>query len=160
MSGIGTTLPPSLFLFLLFFPLFLLFFPFLLYAFLIFWHSKPGCLMFPYENLEVYKKAFQVNQKLFRLIKSNKTWASYIKNQLGRSGLSIMLNIAEGSAKYSSKDRSNYFITARGSAFECCSIISFLHQEKEISEDLKNTMYSSLEEICRILFVMIKNLKN
>jgi four helix bundle protein len=58
--------------------------------------------------------------------------ASYVKNQLGRAGLSIMLNIAEGSAKYSSKDRRNYFITARGSVFECCSIVSFLYEKSEI----------------------------
>src|SRR5215217_167552 len=101
--------------------------------------------MFPYEKLEVYKKAFQLNQKLYGLVKSNRTLASYIKNQLGRAGLSIMLNIAEGSAKYSSKDRRNYFTTARGSVFECCSIISFLHAEAEISEDLKHTLYSGLE---------------
>lgn len=116
--------------------------------------------MFPYENLEVYKKAFQLNQKIYNLIKFNRTIASYIKSQLGRAGLSIMLNIAEGSSKYSGKDRRNYFITARGSAFECCSIICFLHEEAEISEDLKDNLYSSLEEISRILFVMIKNLGN
>jgi four helix bundle protein len=116
--------------------------------------------MFPFENLEVYKKAFQLNQKIYALVKSNKTVASYINNQFGRAGLSIMLNIAEGSAKYSCKDRRNYFITARGSVFECCSIISFLYEEDEISEDFKNNLYSGLEEISRILYVMINNLKN
>jgi hypothetical protein len=88
---------------------------------------QTSCRMFPFEDLKVYKKAFQLNQKPYSLVKSNRIFASYIKNQLGRVGLSIMLNIAEGSAKYSSKDRRNYFITARGSVFVCCSIVSFLY---------------------------------
>jgi four helix bundle protein len=95
--------------------------------------------MFPYEKLEVYKKAFRLNQKLYGLLKTKTTIASSIKSQLGRAGLSIMLNIAERSAKYSSKDRRNYFITARGSVFECWSIISFLYEEMEISDDLKTS---------------------
>jgi len=114
--------------------------------------------MFPYEQLVVYKKAYQVNQKLYRMLKGNKTTATYAKTQLGRASLSIMLNIAEGSAKYSDKDRRNFFITARGSVFECSSIICFLYSEGEIEEGFKTDLYSALDEISRILYTMIKNL--
>ena len=114
--------------------------------------------MFPYEQLAVYKKAYQANQKIYRLLKGNEIIASYAKNQLGRASLSIMLNIAEGSAKYSVKDRRNFFVTARGSAFECSSIICFLHDEGEIPDNLKNDLYFSFDEISRILYAMIKNL--
>ena len=56
--------------------------------------------MFPYEQLEVYKKAYEVNKKVYCLLRENKVIAPYAKNQLGRASLSIMLNIAEGSAKF------------------------------------------------------------
>ena len=46
--------------------------------------------MFPYENLEVYKKAYTVNQKAYRLLKGNKTIPGYAKDQLGRASLSII----------------------------------------------------------------------
>ena len=52
--------------------------------------------MFSYENLDVYKKAYETNQKVYRLLKENKTMAPYTKNQRGRASLSIMLNIAKG----------------------------------------------------------------
>ena len=117
-------------------------------------------LMFPYEQLEVYNKAYYLNQKIFRLIKVNNSIADYVNSQLGRAGLSIMLNIAEGSAKLSTKDRRNYFITARGSVFECCSIICFLFDEKEIPADFKTELYNLSEEISKMLYVMIKNLSN
>jgi four helix bundle protein len=113
--------------------------------------------MFPYEQLEVYKKAYLANQKTYRLLRGNNTIAPYAKNQLGRASLSIMLNIAEGSAKYSIKDRRNFFIPARGLVFECSSIICFLYDEGEIPDDFKNDLYSSFDEISRILYAMIKN---
>jgi len=43
--------------------------------------------MFSYENLEVYKKAYQANQKVYRLVKENKNIAPYARNQLGRASL-------------------------------------------------------------------------
>ena len=114
--------------------------------------------MFSYENLDVYKKAYETNQKVYRLLKENKTITAYTKNQLGRASLSIMLNIAEGSAKFSSKDRRNFYITARGSVFECSSLINFLCDENEIAANWKEELYSRYEEISKILFTMIKNL--
>jgi four helix bundle protein len=114
--------------------------------------------MFPYENLEVYKKAFELNRKVYGLLKSKKTIPGYLKDQLGRASLSIMLNIAEGSGRFSAKDRRNFFVTARSSAFECSSIVSFLLSENEITEVEKVELMQNFEEISKILFVMIKNL--
>ncbi|PWH85221.1 four helix bundle protein [Brumimicrobium oceani] len=42
----------------------------------------------------------------------------YANDQLGRASFSVTLNIAEGSGKFSKKDRKNYFTTARASIFE------------------------------------------
>ncbi|MEO6610532.1 MAG: four helix bundle protein [Chitinophagaceae bacterium] len=115
--------------------------------------------MFSFEKLEVYQKAYQANQKVYRLLKENKCIAAFAKNQFGRASLSIMLNIAEGSAKFSNKDRRNFYVVARGSVFECSSLISFLHEEGEILTALKHDLYSCYEEISRMLFTMIKNLE-
>jgi len=93
--------------------------------------------MFAYENLSVYKKAYHLNQQIYRVLKENKAIPRYAKDQLGRASLSIMLNIAEGSAKFSNKDRKNFYSTARGSVFECASLVSFLSDEHEITNELK-----------------------
>ena len=114
--------------------------------------------MFSYENLDVYKKAYETNQKVYRLLKENKAIAPYTKNQLGRASLSIMLNIAEGSAKFSDKDRRNFYITARGSVFECASLINFLCDESEIAANWREELCARYEEISKILFTMIRNL--
>jgi four helix bundle protein len=115
--------------------------------------------MFPYENLEVYKKSFAANQFVYRFLKQNKTIPGYVKDQLGRASFSIVINIAEGSVKFSNKDRRNFYVTARGSVFECASITTFLKEEQEISIELANNLLTSYEELSRMLFTMIKNLE-
>ena len=115
--------------------------------------------MFSYENLEVYKKAYAANQKIYRLLKGNKSIPGYAKDQLGRASLNIVLNIAEGSAKFSEKDRKNFYVTARGSTFDCAALVSFLHDEGEVADELKLGLSSSYEEISKMLFTMIKNLE-
>jgi four helix bundle protein len=37
-----------------------------------------------------------------------------------------MLNIAEGTSRFSNKDRKNFFVIVRGSAFECVAILEYL----------------------------------
>jgi len=114
--------------------------------------------MFPYENLEVYKKAYTANQKVYRLLKGNKSIPGYAKDQLGRASLSIILNIAEGSAKFTHKDRKNFYVTARGSVFECSCLITFLHDEGEVSGETILELSPVYEEVSKMLFTMIKNL--
>ena len=114
--------------------------------------------MFAFETREVYKKALSANKQVYRFLKFNKSIPIYYKSQFGRARLSIMLNIAEGSGKFSLKDRRNFYIIARGSTFECASIVSFLHEEGEIPVELTEELRSIYEEISRMLYTMIKNL--
>lgn len=115
--------------------------------------------MFSYQKLEVYRRAFGLNKSIYGFLKNNPQIPSYVRNQLGRASLSIQLNIAEGSAKFSSKDRRNFFVTARGSTFECASIVEFLCSEKEIPEEFFQEISIELEEISRMLFALVNNLQ-
>jgi four helix bundle protein len=115
--------------------------------------------MFSYEKLDVYKKAYLVNQKVYRFLKNNKNLPAYLRDQFGRASLSIMLNVAEGSAKFSERDRKNFYVTARGSTFECACLITFMHDEGEITEELFSEVSTAYEDISRMLYTMIKNLE-
>jgi len=115
--------------------------------------------MLIFENLEVYKKAFVINQKIYRFLKSNSSIVRYVRDQLGRASLSVQLNIAEGSGRFAKKDRRNFFVMARSSALECASIVDFLAAEDEISVELHKELRYSYEEISKMLYSMIKNLE-
>ena len=82
-----------------------------------------------------------------------------VVDQLNRASLSIVLNIAEGSGKFSNADRKKFFIIARASIFECIAILDILHDENKIDElEFKSQLVNG-DEISRILFTMINNLK-
>jgi four helix bundle protein len=113
--------------------------------------------MFDFQNLEVYKKAklFHVNCK--NIIFKNKI-DRYVVDQLGRASFSVPLNIAEGSGKFSKRDRKNYFTTSRASLFECVAVLDILNDYDNISESDLERLIKDADELSRILYAMIKNL--
>lgn len=77
--------------------------------------------MFDFQKLEVYQKAKLFNKETSTLL-FNKKFDRVTNDQLRRASFSIMLNIAEGMSRFSNKDRRNFMIISRGSAFECVAI--------------------------------------
>jgi len=69
--------------------------------------------MFDFENLEVYKKAKAFNSIMGKKVLCISILDSATKNQLRRASLSIALNIAEGSSRFSKADRKNFCVIAR-----------------------------------------------
>jgi len=78
--------------------------------------------MFDFCKLEVYQKAKAFCILMNKLISSGE-FDRTTNDQLRRASFSIMLNIAEGTSRFSNKDRKNFFVVARGSAFECVAIL-------------------------------------
>ena len=114
--------------------------------------------MFDFQKLEVYKKSKSLNSSIQRLLQSNTTINSSSKNQLQRAAFSIMLNIAEGSGRFTNRDKKNFFVIARGSAFECAAIFDFWKDEKIISEDQFYNLFSACEQLSKMLYGLIKKL--
>jgi four helix bundle protein len=113
--------------------------------------------MFDFENLLVYQKSKDYNKKVNHFLKSL-TIDKSTRDQLRRASFSIMLNIAEGSGRFTNADKRNYYIIARGSAFECVAIYDYLKDIEIISENQFKSFYDELDELSRMLFSMVKNL--
>ena len=73
--------------------------------------------------------------------------------------MSIVLNVAEGSGRFSKPDRKNFFTISRSSLFEVVAINEVLKDEGLISEKEFHDFYIQAEELSRILLAMIKNLQ-
>jgi four helix bundle protein len=115
--------------------------------------------MFDFCKLDVYQKA-----KTFCIL-MNKSISSgnfdrTTNDQLRRASFSIMLNIAEGSSRFSNKDRKNFMVIARGSAFESAAILEYLYEINSIQEEEYKNQINDLEEISRMLFSLIQHLDN
>ncbi len=113
--------------------------------------------MFDFQKLEVYKKSKAFHVMCKGLILKNK-FDKYVNDQLGRASFSVPLNIAEGSGKFSSKDRKNYFTTARASLFECVAVLDILLDANQITISEFEVSIKLADELSRILYTMIKNL--
>lgn len=113
--------------------------------------------MFDFEKLEVYFKAKQFNStvSLFlehAIVSKNK------RDQLERAAFSIMLNIAEGTGRFTRPDKKNFYTIARGSAFECVAIFDYLCDQKVIDKERFKEFYAMLEEISKMLYALIRTL--
>jgi four helix bundle protein len=114
--------------------------------------------MFDFEKLEVYGKAKKLNNSISSFLGSKKI-DKISHDQLRRASFSIMLNIAEGSGRFTKPDKRNFYIVARGSAFECVAIMDYLKDQTVISDQEYDTYYLFLEEISKMLFSLIKGLE-
>lgn len=113
--------------------------------------------MFDFEKLEVYSKAKQFNGAVSSFLEHTEV-SKNKKDQLERAAFSIMLNIAEGSGRFTKPDKRNFYVIARGSAFECVAIFDYLSDQNAMDIEMFREFYSTLEEISKMLYALIKNL--
>ena len=113
--------------------------------------------MFDFEKLDVYKKAKQFNKSI-TLFLAQTNVDKVTHDQLRRASFSIMLNIAEGAGRFTNKDKRNFYVISRGSAFECVAILDYLCDIDQIFEADYDKYYQFLEEISKMLFSLIKGL--
>ena len=115
--------------------------------------------MFDFERLDVYQKAKDLNKIVLKMLKDVKSIDSVLRDQLKRAVVSIVLNIAEGSGKFSKADKRNFYTTARGSTYECVAVLEILLEQNHISKDDFHKLYSEFETISKMLLGLINSQK-
>ena len=115
--------------------------------------------MFDFEKLTVYQKSKQYNKRINQFLLDNKMDRT-THDQLRRASFSIMLNIAEGAGRFTKRDKRNFYVISRGSAFECVAIFDYLHDLKKIDPVTFKAFYQELDELSRMLFALIKKLSD
>jgi len=111
--------------------------------------------MFDFQKLSVYQKAKDVNKQVIEIIADN-SFDRHVNDQLKRASFSILLNLAEGSSRFSSADRRRFMVMARGSAFECVAVLDFLREVECIDVRVYNDLLGRYEEISKMLYSLIK----
>jgi four helix bundle protein len=110
-----------------------------------------------HERLDVYRQAIEFAGWSHDIIGSLSSGSS-ARSQLERASTSIPLNIAEGNAKSSKKDRARFWRIALGSTLECAAVLDVLvvrtiKTETEVAEGKAH-----LERIAAMLIALLKNL--
>jgi four helix bundle protein len=74
---------------------------------------------------------------------------SDLQDQLNRASASIALNLKEGSARHTEKDRHRFYRTALGSFRECEAVFDILDLQSKPLLDLANTLGGCLYRLCQ-----------
>ncbi len=82
--------------------------------------------MFAHEKFHPYIFSIEFAKIVVDICKKLPTGSSSIRDQLKRATFSVSLNIAEGTGKFSEKEKLRYYRIARGSAIECAAICDIL----------------------------------
>ncbi len=115
---------------------------------------------FRFVDWKVYKDSKKLFGVLIELTKSlPKEYRFEISSQLIRSGLSVVLNIAEGCGKNSDRELNRYLDISLGSLFEVMATVDTLHDIKLIDKKSLDEIYCMVDEISKQLGGMKKKIK-
>jgi four helix bundle protein len=111
---------------------------------------------FSHEKLIVYNRSLEFVEFVENLLSKFKDRLN-VYDQLDRSSTSITLNIAEGTGKFTSKDKNRFYDIARGSAVESAACLDVLLKRNRITieENLKGK--DLLFETVAMLIGLIKS---
>ena len=109
--------------------------------------------MLSHEKLDVYKLSIAFADLAFKLIAALRSGNNYgpLADQLRRAAVSVPLNIAEGSGRFSAPDRARFFSIARGSAMECGAILDIVRLGDGADQELLDEGKALLRRIVALL---------
>jgi|YelNatPaOPRAMG01_1025707.scaffolds.fasta_scaffold121719_1 four helix bundle protein len=114
---------------------------------------------FRFLKLRVYQEAKNFHRKAIYYSKGWSKEFDYLKNQLRKAALSIVLNIAEGSGKSSDNDFNRYILNSLGSTNESAACIDIAFGEKLLTHENYNELLSLALRLKNSLGSLSKRLK-
>jgi four helix bundle protein len=113
-----------------------------------------------FEDLLVWKKARSLTKSIYMITGEHEFSRDFgLKDQIRRSSTSVMANIAEGFARRTDRDFSNFLNISRSSAAEVQSHLYVALDQGYLDKDTFGKLYSDVEEISKMLFGLIRHLK-
>jgi len=114
-----------------------------------------------FEDIQAWQKARELNKNLYCITKNAQFSKDFsLKDQIRRSSVSIMANIAEGFGRRSKKEFANFLNMSHGSAAEVqCHLYIGLDQ-KYISQKDFEILYEKIDEVSKMIQGFMNYLNN
>ena len=116
--------------------------------------------MFDFQKLIVYQKAKAFNLNVWDFLENTPNLTRTNRDQLDRAAFSIALNIAEGTGRFTKRDRRNFYVVARSSALECAAIFDLLCDKGIIDGAYRDERFAEIDELSRILLNADANIED
>ena len=115
--------------------------------------------MFPFEKLEVWKKAIDFNDEILSVAdRIGKNDQYSLGEQLRRASISITNNIAEGGGRIGKKEKAYFYNIAKGSVYEVVNLLKICERRKHIEKEEHIRLYREAEELAKMLSGLINSL--
>ena len=115
---------------------------------------------FRFFKFRVYQDAKLFHRKVIYYTKNFPREFEYLKSQLRRAVLSVVLNIAEGSGKDSDRDFNRYIQNSLGSINEVAACIDIIKDEKLLDDKIAIELIAIAEYLKDSLGAFSKKLKS
>jgi len=116
--------------------------------------------MFRFQNLEIWRKAIEIGDKLLDIADDLENRRLYrFTEQLRGASLSISNNIAEGAGSLSDKEFANFLNIARRSTFENANMAIVFERRGLINSETRDNLLTDLEQECRMITGFIRSLR-
>jgi four helix bundle protein len=113
--------------------------------------------MFYFENLIVWQKALILSKKVYKIISMLPSEEKYaLSDQMRRSSISIMSNIAEWSWRSTNPDRNHFYTMAKWSSMELASQLILAKELWYVSPEGMQEELNIINDISSILFSFIR----
>ena len=116
--------------------------------------------MFRFQDLEIWKKAIDIGNKLLDIADELERKRLYrFAEQVRGASLSSSNNIAEGSGSNSKAEFANFLNIVKRSAFENANMVIVFEKRGLISTEKMAALLTDLEEECRMITGFIRTLR-
>lgn len=109
-----------------------------------------------FEEIVSWQKARKLNNKIYTIFKDNKDYS--FRDQIQRSAVSIMNNIAEGFERQTNNEFVRFLYIAKGSCGETRSMILLSNDLGYISDEERDDLLNQTQEISKLIYGLIKKL--
>ena len=109
-----------------------------------------------FEDIIGWQKAFELTQIIYQDFSDCKDYG--FKNQIQRSAVSIMNNIAEGFERKTNNEFKQFLYVSKGSCGELRSMIYLAKSLKYLSDENASVLLKKSTEVSKILSGLIKTL--
>jgi four helix bundle protein len=121
--------------------------------------EKPKGKLFRFQDLEIWKKAIQIGNRLLDLADDLEKRKLYrFAEQVRAAGISMSNNIAEGSGSISNREFGQFLNIARRSTFENANMLLVFEMRGLITKEERDSILSELEEECKMITGFMRSL--
>lgn len=113
-----------------------------------------------FEEIQAWQKARAVAGRVYQVTSDGRFSKDFgLRDQIRRSAVSIMANIAEGQGRSSNREFANFLNMAHGSVAETQSHLYIAHDLEYVDKPAFVELYSILDEVARMTMGLMKHLR-